>query len=218
MLRVCADAAKHPLASGDCRHLVKTIGSLPSSYTGPCEAVINDKEMDIVARNAILLLIAFQFEPEVAAPVMLHLWYSAFVPAGLLALLKEVILPLVQDVCAKIESKPPLTLLSKTWTFENRTLRLALRKQSWTELLSYFDVPDGLTIENAENIRAATTLAPERRDYLDRGLFRQPPGQRVATLRFRHDGILLPFAARRDEYDTPNPSVSSLTCLRLKVF
>lgn len=199
------DKAEYTLASGDCRNLVKTIGTLPPSYTGACEVVMNDRDLDIVARNALLLLVAFLFDPEVASPVMLHLWYSAFVPAELLSLLRENILPLIQDICSKIEAKPPTKLFSKTWVFDNRLLSLTLPKQSWTQLPSYFDVPSGLSTTAAKNLRVSTTLHPQRMDYVDRGLFKNPPGQRVAMRRFREDGILLPFGASRGDYNTPNP-------------
>ncbi|KAL8762580.1 MAG: hypothetical protein Q9184_001434 [Pyrenodesmia sp. 2 TL-2023] len=193
-------------ASGDCRNLIKAIGTLPPTYTGACEVVMNDKDIAIVARNALLLLVAFLFDPEIAAPVMLHLWYSAFVPAELLSLMRENILPLIQDICSKIEPKPPTKLFSKTWVFENRSLSLALPKQSWTQLLSYFEVPSGLSTTAAKNLRVSTTLHPDRMDYVDRGLFNYPPGQRVAMRRFREDGILLPFGTSRGDYDTPNPT------------
>jgi len=45
-------------ASGDMRNLVKTVVDLPSSYLKPDEAVLNDKEFDLVVRNAVMLLIA----------------------------------------------------------------------------------------------------------------------------------------------------------------
>lgn len=167
--------------------------------------MLNDRDIDLVARNALLLLVAFVFDPEVASPIMLHLWYSAFVPSAMLTALKEEILPLVQYVCTKIESKSATVLQSKTWSFGDRSLRLTLSKESWKQLLLYFEVPKGLTTTSAKNLRVATTLSPHRKDYVDRALYDLLPGQRVAMRRFRLDGILLPFESPRDEFDTPNP-------------
>ena len=172
---------------------------------GHCEVVVNDRDPDIVARNAILLLLALQFSPDVATPIMLHVWYSVLVSANMLHSLQDSILPLLQEVCKKIEAKPAQSLLSKKWTFGTRSLRLVLTKEQWDRLPSYFDVPDGLSMAQAQTIRTSTTLAPGRKDYLDRALLMQQPAWRVGLMKFRKNGILLPFASTCKELDTPNP-------------
>lgn len=60
-------------ASGDLRNVAMTVAELPLSYTGQHELILNDIDTDIVVRNAILLLTALTFDPEIAAPMMLHL-------------------------------------------------------------------------------------------------------------------------------------------------
>ena len=185
--------------------MVTTLAGVPATYTGRCEVIVNDKDQDIVARNAILLLIALHFSPEVATPIMLHIWYSALVSSDMLRSLQLSILPLIQEVCKKIQAKPEHSLLSKTWTFGSRSLRLVLPKGEWDRLPLYFEVPNGLSMAQAQAIRAATTLAPERKDYLERALLSQPPAWRACTVKFRKDGILLPFGSARRELDTPNP-------------
>ena len=184
---------------------MKSLVGLPETYAGHCQLVVNDKDSDIVARNAILLLVALHFSPETAAPMMLHLWYSALIPAQMLRSLQENILPLIQEVCNKIQAKPAQSLLSKTWTYGTRSLRLVLTKEQWDHLPPYFEVPDGLSAPQAQVIRASTTMAPERKDYLERALLTQPPTWRVCTMKFRKDGILLPFGSSRQELDSPNP-------------
>ena len=184
---------------------MKSLIGLPETYAGHCGVVVNDKDSDIVARNAILLLIALHFSPEVATPMMLHLWYSALMPAQMLQSLRDNILPLIQEVCDKIQAKPAQSLLSKTWTYDTRSLRLILTKEQWGYLLPYFEVPDGLSAAQAQAIRLSTTLAPERKDYLERALLTQPPAWRVCTMKFRKDGVLLPFGSSRQEFDSPNP-------------
>ncbi len=182
-----------------------SLAGLPASYTGHCEVVVNDRDPDVVARNAILLLVALHFSPEVATSTMLHVWYSALISTDMLRSLQDSILPLIQDVCIKIQAKPAQSLLSKTWTFGSRSLRLVLTKQEWDRLPSYFEVPNGLSMAQAQAIRVSTTLAPERKDFLDRALLNQPPAWRACTVKFRKDGILLPFGSTRKELDTPNP-------------
>ena len=169
---------------------------------------MNDRDVEIVARNSLLVMTAFWFSPADAAQMMLHLWYSAFLPASMLDTLKETLSPMIQDVCAKIASRSLATLQRKTWSNGSRSLCLALRKAAWNNLLSFLNVPDSLTVAAARDLRTAVTLAEERKDYLDRAIFRQPPAKRVAMMRFREDGLLLPFGSPRAAYDTPNPYVS----------
>jgi hypothetical protein len=149
--------------------------------------------------------VAFNFEPDVAATIMLHIWYSALIPAQTLNLLHAKVLPLIQEVCAKVQDKSPDSLQSKTWTNGTRSLRVVLQKRLWARLPAYLQVPDGLSANQAQSIMRSTTLAPERTDYLERALYSRPPSSRVCTVKFREDGLLLPFGSHRDEFDTPNP-------------
>lgn len=185
-----------------------TLSAVPAYFAGQCNTVINDRDFDIVARNAILLLTALHFEPQAAWPIMLHIWYSALIPHSVLRSLQVNILPLVRGVCEKIKAKPPLSVQSKTWVYGSRSCRLVLQKQQWVQLLSHFQVPEGLPLARAQEIRLATTLAPERTDYVERSFFKKPPAWRVAAMKFRQTGILLPFGASSASFDTPNPYVS----------
>ena len=206
--RITFTLLANPLkASGDLRNLIKSVLGLPQKYTGTLETVVNDRDFDTVSRNAILLLTALHFDPDTAAIIMLHLWYSALLPGRILRQLRESILPLIQEVCIKIQAKPSGNILSKKWTFGARSLRLVLRKENWNLLLSYFEVPKSLSPTRAQVLRRKTTMACQRKDYVDRALYKMPPGWRAGTMKFRDDGVLLPFSASRREFDTPNPYV-----------
>ena len=185
--------------------MVKTLFNIPPAYSGQCELVINDKEFDIVARNAILLLTALHLDADTATPIMLHLWYSATIPAQMLQDLQKIILPLIQEVYDKIRSRSAGSLQAKRWTYGTRSLRLVLRKEDWGRLLSFFEVPDGLSVAEALALRTSITMAPERKDFVDRALYHMPKAQRVATMKFRQEGILLPFGSPLHEFNTPNP-------------
>lgn len=193
-------------ASGDIRNVVKSIiEGLSDGYAGRCTLVINDINFMVVARNAILLLVALTLEPDEAAAIMIHLWYSALLPHVMIDTLGYVALGRIFEVCEKIKEKPSTSLQAKTFPFGNRSLRLVLKKHQWDELKDYFNVPLGLTQENAQAIRRRVMLAPERVDFLHRALCNQPSSIRVATVTFREDGILLPHGASRESFDTPNP-------------
>ncbi|CZS75064.1 unnamed protein product [Fusarium graminearum] len=194
-------------ASGDLRNVLKTIAQLPTGYNQPISITINDRDIDIVARNIILLLIALTAEGlDETFDCIIHIWYSAFIRKSDLDMLNQRVRPLIESVCDKIKDKPTNTVLGKSWTLGERTFRLVLEKSSWDKLLSYLDVPDGLTGQKANGIRTAITLAESRVDYRDRSFLFLPSSHRIARYRFRQDGLLLPFGASRNEFQQPNPT------------
>lgn len=194
------------IASGDLRNVTKTIAQLPSSYNQPVNVTMNDRDLDIVARNAIMLLIALVVDDiNEAIDCIIHVWYSAFIRQSDLSILQQRVRPLIESVCEKIKSKTPSSLLGKTWTFGQCSLRLVLQKSSWDTVLSFTNIPEGLTAERAHQVRNAVTLAESRKDYRDRHFLFQSPSRRIAKSRFREDGLLLPFASQRHEFCEPNP-------------
>ncbi|KAL7789378.1 hypothetical protein V8C37DRAFT_417967 [Trichoderma ceciliae] len=211
------DAYGRPLsllfaASGDLRNVAKTIAQLPSGYNHSVDITINDRDLGIVARNAIKLLVALVVDNiDEAVDCIIHVWYSALIRKSDLGILQQRILPLVEGICEKIKDKEAGSLWGKTWTFGQRSLRLVLQKSSWDGLLSYMKIPEGLTAERASHTRLAVTLDESRKDYLDRHLLFQSPSRRIAKIRFRQDGLLLPFGSRRHEFQEPNPTFFQTT-------
>jgi hypothetical protein len=195
-------------ASGDLRNLVKTVAQVPSSYNQPINIVMNDRDLDIVARNTIILLLALTSEGQDGTiDCMIHIWYSAFIRKSDLDSVNQKVRPLIEDVCRKIKDKPAKSMLGKTWKFgQQHSLRLVLEKSSWERLLSFMEVPEGLTTERANEIRTTVTTAESRVDYRDRSYLFMPPSHRIARYRFRQDGLLLPFGSCRSEFQQPNPT------------
>lgn len=194
------------VASGDIRNVVKSVvEGLPDGYDGRCTLVINDINFMVVARNIILLFVALSLEPDEAVPIMIHVWYSALLAPVMIATLRQVALGRIVEVCEKIKDKPSTSLQAKSFSFGKKSLRLVLKKKQWEELKDYFNVPLGLTQDDAQKIRRRVMLAPERIDYLHRAMCNQPPPIRIATVTFREDGILLPYGASREKFVTPNP-------------
>ncbi|KAE9989480.1 hypothetical protein EG327_002636 [Venturia inaequalis] len=192
-------------ASSDLRNIVKTIVDLPPSYSGTCEIIMNDEDNWLVSRNVIILLVALIYDPEEAAETMLHLWYSALIPKAMLQTLRSKVLPLVQSVSNKTKDKSPEALVSKKWTFGSSSLRLVLQKHYWDVLLQYFENRDYLPTDDAKRARTATTLAPNAKDYIERHLYTLNRMSRRGHMKFRTDGLLLPFGSSIQEFDTPNP-------------
>ncbi|KAK6392117.1 hypothetical protein LTR65_003889 [Meristemomyces frigidus] len=193
-------------ASGDPRNVIKTLESIPKAYGRSIHAHVNDRDLDIVARNAIILLLMLTVQDKnEAAECMIHIWYSARIRQSDIDLLRSV-RGLIDAVCKKIAGKAPGTVLGKKWTFANASLRLVLTKEQWSSLLGYFDVPVGLSLERAQRIRTEVTLADSRVDYRERRMIGQVPAHRVCGNRFREDGILLPFGHHRHLFIAPNPT------------
>ena len=200
------DKNYHNVASGDLRNVAKTIAQIPSSYNQPVGITLNDRDLDIVARNAIMLLIALVVENiNEAVDCIIHVWYSTLIRKSDLNILQQRVRPLIESVCEKIKNKVPECRLGKTWTFGQHSLRLVLEKSSWDSILLYMTIPEGLTAERANQLRTNVVLAESRKDYRDRNLLFQTPSHRIAKQRFWEDGLLLPFGSRRDEFQEPNP-------------
>lgn len=192
------------------------MADLPDFFRGRVKATVNDREFMVVARNAILLLLALcdgtreslnATEKGGIVETLIHVWYSAFIPTKILSDLSTRVKPLIDVVCDRIEHTTPNSWQGKTWKFESgNSLRLVLEKENWFRLKDFLMVPEGLTMEEARRIRTATTLAPERADYRDRWYFKdESPFMRVAKHRFQEDGLLLPFGHPREEFSIPNP-------------
>lgn len=146
-----------------------------------------------------------QDDPDQAVDCIVHIWYSCLIRKSHLEIVQSRVRVLVQDVCDKICTKSPDSLQAKTWRFGKHSLRLVLPQHTWMQLLTYMDVPPGLDSQKATKIRQVVTLAESRVDYRDRHLLFFSPAHRIAKTRYWEDGLLLPFGARRDEFDVPNP-------------
>ena len=116
--------------SGDLS-VIKTVAALPSTYTGTLNLVLNEPKYLIAGRNAILLLTALEFEPEVAVPMMIHLWYSALLPASMLRALRETVLPSIQDFFAGICTRGRESMNNVTFRMKRMARRCASCCRVW---------------------------------------------------------------------------------------
>ncbi|KAK8232876.1 hypothetical protein HDK77DRAFT_51232 [Phyllosticta capitalensis] len=196
-------------ASGDLRNVIKSIAGVSADSPRSFTAILNDREINVVARNTILLLTAlYADDVSDAAVVMLHIWYSALIPSSVLRFLHATVLPLIREVCEKTAGKPADSLLAKTFTRGTRSLRVVLKKSCWDLLPTSLEVRDGLTVwEATQTRRMALTLerGNHRGDPIN--LYVQPPGPRTAILEYRKDGVIMPFGASKVAFDTPNPTM-----------
>lgn len=204
------------VASGDLRNLIKTIRSLPDSFSPQMDVTVNDWEFDVVARNAVILLLIFaslndktssQPSFDSTAEALIHVWYSAFIPKSLATSLKSEIGKLLGDSRTHTTEAVHQGMVRKTWTFSrSKILSITLPPDRWPLVAEYLKVPAGLTQQSAKKIREAVMLSPERADYRDRWYYKDAsPSMRLAKRKFRRDGLLLPFGHSRTDFDIPNP-------------
>ncbi|KAI1106751.1 hypothetical protein F4804DRAFT_329946 [Jackrogersella minutella] len=204
-------------ASGDLRNMVKTIQNLPDKFKKQVNITLNDRDLGVVARNAVmLLLVLFTLEDQSdqtdiasLAETFMHVWYSFMIPGETIAQLNSKVKVQIQEVCEQIAEKKADALLAKTWQFKSGcTLRLVLKKKDWDQALAFLELPDHLDRDKAVEKRHAVVLAPERLDYRERGYFKDASlPMRVAKRRFHEDGMLLPFGNSRAGFDHVNPTL-----------
>ena len=185
--------------------MIQSILGLREGALSHSTIVINDRDLDIVARNFTMLSIAHQLPPDEASEVILHIWYSARLSKKASQAISTYVLPLVDEVIEKIKGKSSDIIQSKTWVFGTRSLRLLLFKAQWQALLIKLAPFSSATSEVTESNRRAVMLAPSRQDYLDRALVVQSARHRQCTMRFRETGVLLPFSHDIRAYKIPNP-------------
>ncbi|KAL6354456.1 hypothetical protein LRP88_11791 [Fusarium phalaenopsidis] len=195
-------------ASGDLRNVIKTVTSLPRTFRNDLTITINDNDLDVVARNIILLLTALlSAKPEDAATRMIHIWYSTFIRQSDLEFLHGVVRPNIERACSNLEGEDLDRLHSGTFSRGSYSgVNVVLPKKSWLALLKYLEVPEGLTLDQAQQVRTAVTLPAGHLGNIEHNYFPLLPAQRICWHRFRLDGVLLPFGASSKPFDTPNPA------------
>ncbi len=185
--------------------MILSVLGLPKEFGSHTDVFINDKDFDIVFRNFTMLSIALQCLPNEAADIILHIWYSARISVKASRAISTYVLPLVEAVIPKIKNKSSTTVLSKTWKFGTRSLRLSLLKKQWQVLVPKRAPLSAAASRITESNRRAVMLAPTRQDHVDRAILTQPERHRQCTMRFRETGVLLPFSGDIRPYKIPNP-------------
>lgn len=198
-------------ASGDLSNMIKTIASLPSRVSdhGKVNIVVNDKDSDVVCRNAAMLLLAFSSASEdEAIDCLLHLWYSAFLKREHIDVLKQHVFPKVDLVCRE---KVNTGFYEEKWSFDGNECSLCLRPECWRKLLSFCEAIPSMNFDEAKQVRQETRLsgfAPQsRNDFHDLAALRSLEKHRVCREQFHQDGILVPFGYSRGAFVIPNPTL-----------
>ncbi|RXW19088.1 hypothetical protein EST38_g6766 [Candolleomyces aberdarensis] len=200
------------VASGDLRHMMKTVNSLPSNFTGKLDILINDANPYVFCRNlALLLILACVPDEKLAADIALHFWYSVFMPAEYrLRVLWRITSFMKHFGDPATRGKPyplgPTSNLTVPWLDEGH--KKCLQHYMFDPETS----PEytGVTIDDAQAEYDRVRMAPSRRDYRDRMYALLKPSHRVAFYQYRQYGIVLPFGAANAHFNNANSSLFSL--------
>ncbi|KAH6896244.1 hypothetical protein BKA70DRAFT_1316688 [Coprinopsis sp. MPI-PUGE-AT-0042] len=193
-------------ASGDLRHIVKTVNGLPDDFSGKLNVVINDHSPPVVCRNITLLLIlATVPQPTLAADIALHFWYSTFLPGAYRLKISASITRLMAHLC----HDPPVPFkVSETTDLILRALspQFGWMKETFTW---YIEGSGRFELEDAQTEYDRVRTAPSRQDYRDRMYANLKPSHRVAFQLYRRFGLILPFGAVNAHFNEVNHSLFS---------
>ncbi|KAG0697937.1 hypothetical protein DFH29DRAFT_944009 [Suillus ampliporus] len=190
------------VASGDLRHVVRTINALPEDYSGHLRVLLNDFCSPVVARNIVILLILGTVPDEtMAVDIALHFWYSVFMPAEYGSIIMALVASFLLKVSANLEGRQPLG---------QRSCLDCLITERLAQLFHHFGPTATLSMADAQNEYDRVRTAPSRGDDWDRMFARLKPSHRLAFQEFRRFGIVLPFGAMNAHFNVPNTSLFSL--------
>ncbi|KAJ2915828.1 hypothetical protein MD484_g4584, partial [Candolleomyces efflorescens] len=194
------------VASGDMRHVVKTINSLPANFSGELNVVLNDISLPIACRNLALLSILGTIPDEaLAADVALHFWYSVFLPDAYRTQIGLCVVSALDKGHGKLGGLTLGRRSTVSWAYPQETNEYFMH---W--------VPEGdpsqtpLSVVDAQVEYNRFKSAPARRDYRDRIYARLRPSHRAAVQEYRRFGIVLPFGAPNFHFNCANVSLFSL--------
>ncbi|GJE94082.1 zf-MYND and DUF4470 domain-containing protein [Phanerochaete sordida] len=183
------------IASGDLRNVVRTVNGLPADYAGKLTILLNDEDDYITARNIILLqLLANILDKRKAADVALHFWYSAFIPEEYHTEILAVTSALATGGTARVSTKLGARAQLESEISQDMRM-LCLATILCTDLYGTADAADELT---------SVRFHPLRHDLHHHRYVRCEPAHRLALLKYRRCGLVLPFGAHNARFNTPN--------------
>ncbi|KAI5457761.1 hypothetical protein BGZ63DRAFT_433269 [Mariannaea sp. PMI_226] len=192
------------------RHLIYTVTNIPETAMPTISVTINETDTCHLARTifTLFLLTNSSGDPVANAEAAVHLWYSAKLPNALLSHMEVVaaspILTAMDDVQSLVDQgrlsdiDPFPIILSRG----SVSMMIDIDIHQWHEYIQYLR-PSNIKKEAADicrlvdNKKNAPTLGAQT--------LRMSPSRVAGFLRWRADGLLLPYGHPRDEFDTYNP-------------
>ncbi|KAF9543453.1 hypothetical protein CPC08DRAFT_823704 [Agrocybe pediades] len=186
------------VASGDLRNVVRTVNELPEDYSGKLTIVLNDREPIITLRNVLLLMVLGADKKNIeAADTALHLWASAYIQASHRLNIDKSLLELTQAI--KRDGTHIQLRLG-----DNSDLSLTTESDDFLETTRSYTREAELDLDQANAELRRIRFEPTRRDRHHRNYLRLNPSHRLACLEYRRFGIVLPFGAANNNFNTAN--------------
>ncbi|KAI0892990.1 hypothetical protein F4806DRAFT_499515 [Annulohypoxylon nitens] len=196
--------------SKEARDFILSVVNLPETFRGPLNVVLNELNHVVAIRNVILLLIfCVEEDPVKAAEYALHTWYSLLLTDSCYKLLKKV-KSVLQGLYDEIKTEPgddsaPAT---KRVRFCKGSIDITLSRGQWLYLPMYAwlnEIEDKMSKSYFQSFRRRQLSTPAANDLLHFTLEPLQPYRRVNKMKFRKDGMLLPFGQSREDFTVPNP-------------
>ncbi|KAH8101977.1 hypothetical protein BXZ70DRAFT_987516 [Cristinia sonorae] len=190
-------------ASGDLRNIILTVNNLPFDYNHDLTILLNDGEPNIVIRNIMLLLIlGSTLNPMDAANVALHFWYSVYLPEEYFTF----IVFRMGDFSAHAMNHKEESYSTK---IGSRAVLSGEMSKRFFHLMTQMPLNASYGVQGVKREMNRVRFGPVQNDRYDSRYERLGPSYRLASHEYRKFGLVLPFAARRDRFNTPNHSLFS---------
>ena len=179
---------------------IETVAALPEDYSGKLQFFVSNRCEEIIARFLLSVLVLDQIsDPNMAVDMVIHLFYSVFLPKVYLEIIQGIIkrfAELLEDGIYWPGGRPGYIKLSQSpWSHVVTLL------QTWQH--------STLTMNSAQREYDRMRNAPNREDYRERMYASLRPSHRVAFLEFRQFGLVLPFGSLNAHFNAPNVTLFS---------
>ncbi|ODA81265.1 hypothetical protein RJ55_04229 [Drechmeria coniospora] len=204
----------HLLLAGDAalRHLIYSVVKMPETASPTLCFCINERSYTQVARTLYALHLLFDQSHDAVhnAETLIHLWYSSRIPLRLHDRVNSVVMKSVlydiERYCAHEDKEDTAERHNRyrfTWRAENVLIQSDLKRDQWRAIKDLLDLKPMHRDFN-------TLLFRQRDDKLHaespvRFIARMTHSRAMGRLRWRADGILLPFGHPRDDFTVLNP-------------
>ncbi|PPQ69595.1 hypothetical protein CVT26_001583 [Gymnopilus dilepis] len=207
-------------AAPDLRNLIQIVNSLPNSYTGKLDILLNNTNAITLNRMLVILCVLLTPGPSIdeAAEVATHLMYSAFLPETAHAYVRYCV-GMIYGCASDEEGSTHDTGKSRAkgkgkpkdneMSFQTTLRTLGQGKLYSAQPAASIKRPlemflSSYTLAKAISSRRETVLDPFQVDDREKMLSMLAPQHRVALARFWQTGVLAPFGLDLRGFECPN--------------
>lgn len=199
------------LGESSLRHFIYSICKLPDTANPKISATINETSPNHLARLVLtaLLLTDDSFDPITNAEAVVHLWYSAKLPSSLFNHIElvaaEPLLTAMEDLdklCAEHRISE-VNSFPVTMPRRGKSVVIDINRTQWSQIIRFVKISKHTNVDNASIIRGWD--CKNYSEPLHRVLRRMTPVRATGMMRWRSDGLLLPYGHPREEFNILNP-------------